>query len=155
MGTLRLRLLPRFCHLAAALVVLVAGVMTKAGGVSAAPVDIEGCHKKAIDQYRACRRGGGGHVQCGNEGADGYLRCLGLPNTKLLTGVCPHVRAPQAAIDAALADWILTEGALLPRNPSVPYDAHFNPLRTSLTLRNRGRPWHPAYNSLVLKAGCP
>jgi hypothetical protein len=31
----------------------------------------------------------------------------------------------------------------------------FNPLRTCLTLRNPGQPYHPLFNSLVFKAGCP
>lgn len=85
-----------------------------------------------------------------------YQKCKGLavPVSALVT-VCPGVRAPQAAIVAIRANWIHAQGAFVTANPSRRFDRIFNPLRLSIGLMNPRRPWHPVFNSLILKAGCP
>jgi hypothetical protein len=61
---------------------------------------------------------------------------------------------PGAAINAALANQagVFGYGMLCyPNRPPGPY----NGLRTHLSLRNAGIPYHPVYNGLVFKCGCP
>ncbi len=63
-------------------------------------------------------------------------------------------RVPNAAINAATANpdtvygW---EQLCFPNRPAGP----FNQLRDKLSLRNPAAPYHPIYNGLVWKCGCP
>lgn len=70
--------------------------------------------------------------------------------------VCPQLqgRAPQAAIDAAVADPPSVAGWLQPQDPGKP-PGRFNPLRRSLGLSRTGSPYHPLFNPLEWKVGCP
>jgi hypothetical protein len=70
--------------------------------------------------------------------------------------VCDHIQAlvPNAAINAAVANPDRTFGyntLCYPNRPAGP----FNMLRSKLSLRNPGVPYHPVYNGLVWKCGCP
>ncbi|MBK8540730.1 MAG: S8 family serine peptidase [Ardenticatenia bacterium] len=61
---------------------------------------------------------------------------------------------PQAAIDAAVADPGKVSGYGQPAVPGKPVSP-FNPLRECLSIRNPANSYHPLFNSLVFKAGCP
>jgi hypothetical protein len=63
-------------------------------------------------------------------------------------------RVPAAAIAWAVANPTLVGGWDQLSNPNVP-ESPFNPRRRSLCLVNIGLPYHPLYNALVYKAGCP
>lgn len=70
---------------------------------------------------------------------------------------CPglEVKAPAAAIAAALANGAGVGGYGLACNPNVPMNPVSNPARTRLSLRNVNVPYHPVYNGFVWKCGCP
>ena len=75
------------------------------------------------------------------------------------TGVafrCPGLTAlvPAQAIADALANPARVGGWGQPCNPSLPPGPH-NPTRTTLGLRTVGKPYHPVFNGLVFKCGCP
>lgn len=63
-------------------------------------------------------------------------------------------RVPQAVLDDAVANPTRISGYGQLVNPGAPASP-LNPARHCLTLRDRGTPWHPLFNSLVFKAGCP
>jgi hypothetical protein len=70
--------------------------------------------------------------------------------------VCPHLigRVPRVAIDVALADPQRVFGWNMLCNPSVP-ESRFNQRRRQLSLSNIGLAYHPLYNGLVYRCGCP
>lgn len=70
---------------------------------------------------------------------------------------CPQLtgRVPAAAIDAALANPDRVDGWKRRQNPNIPADPYMNPAAASLTLRNVGVPWHPLFNGLMYRTGCP
>jgi hypothetical protein len=63
-------------------------------------------------------------------------------------------RVPRVAIDAALANPAQVRGWLEPLNPGLPIGPG-NPLKTWLSLQNIAAPYHPLFNALVFKVGCP
>lgn len=64
-------------------------------------------------------------------------------------------KVPQSVIDAALANPAKVYGWLNPLNPNVPGPVEPpNPPRMCLDLLNRGRPFHPLFNSVIWRAGC-
>lgn len=73
-----------------------------------------------------------------------------------LGGQCDWLngRVPGAAINAALANQANVYGYNMLCYPSRP-PGPYNGLRTKLSLRNPGVPYHPVYNGLVFKCGCP
>lgn len=70
--------------------------------------------------------------------------------------VCPQIvrRVPAAAINAAIANPGRIGGYNLPRDPGKREGPH-NPLRTWLSIHCYHKPYHPLYNSLEFKVGCP
>ncbi|MFQ5460123.1 MAG: LVIVD repeat-containing protein, partial [Anaerolineae bacterium] len=70
--------------------------------------------------------------------------------------VCPQIqgRVPAAAIQAAMANPGRIAGYRQPMDPAKPVSP-FNPRRLMLSLRTYGKPYHPVFNSLVFKVGCP
>lgn len=70
--------------------------------------------------------------------------------------VCPFIlgRVPLVAIDAALANPERVRGWLEPLNPGLPIGPT-NPVRTWLSIQNIAAPYHPLFNALVFKVGCP
>jgi hypothetical protein len=46
------------------------------------------------------------------------------------------------------------EGYYQLMNPAVP-QSEWNTCRTLLSIKDSGKPWHPTFNGLVYKAGCP
>ena len=73
--------------------------------------------------------------------------------------VCRLIQAggngvPQSRIDAAVANPNAVSGWQKPLIPGRPVGP-FNPLRTCLSIQNTARNYHPVYNGLVFKAGCP
>lgn len=70
--------------------------------------------------------------------------------------VCPQIlgRVPPAAIAAALADPSSVEGHDQLQDPGKP-EGPFNPRRLRLSLRALALPYHPLFNGLVYRAGCP
>jgi hypothetical protein len=69
---------------------------------------------------------------------------------------CPHIqgRVPAQVIADGIANPSTIAGWLQPINPNMPAGPG-NPLRHSLTLTDLGKPYHPLYNDLVYKVGCP
>jgi hypothetical protein len=67
---------------------------------------------------------------------------------------CPNLRAPQDAIDAAIAhpEAVVGWGELC--NPGLPFDPLNNTYRTSLNLQNPNLAYDPVSNGLVFKCGC-
>jgi len=70
--------------------------------------------------------------------------------------VCPQIfnHVPAAAINVALSDPARITGyneLLAPGKPESPR----NPRRTWLSMRDIASPYHPLYNGLVYRAGCP
>ncbi len=63
-------------------------------------------------------------------------------------------RVPPAVLAAALADPSKVAGYGLPANPNLPPGPN-NPPRNCLSLVDPGKPYHPLFNSLIFKAGCP
>lgn len=78
------------------------------------------------------------------------------PPPDVASCVCRVTRnkVPQAVIDAALADPAKVYGWRDPLNPNVPPGLPANPPRLCLDLLNRGRPFHPLFNSVIWRAGC-
>jgi hypothetical protein len=69
--------------------------------------------------------------------------------------VCPVVsqRVPAVVVANALANPQRVYGWGMPVDPGKPVSPA-NPLRTSLSLRNVGIPYHPIWNSVVWRSGC-
>jgi hypothetical protein len=63
-------------------------------------------------------------------------------------------RVPPAAIASAMANPASISGWGRPCNIGVPTSGA-NPLRTYLSLHNINKPYHPLFNSLVFRCGCP
>lgn len=63
-------------------------------------------------------------------------------------------RVPLVAINTALANPQAVYGWLEPLNPGLPVGPT-NPQKTWLSMRNIAAPYHPVFNSLVFKVGCP
>lgn len=63
-------------------------------------------------------------------------------------------RVPPAAISAALANPEAVFGWLQPANPGLP-PGPSNPPRRWLSLRDIGKAFHPLFNPLIFKVGCP
>jgi hypothetical protein len=70
--------------------------------------------------------------------------------------VCKEIlsRVPLVAINTALANPKAVYGWLEPLNPGLPISPA-NPQKTWLSMRNIAAPYHPVFNSLVFKVGCP
>ncbi len=79
-----------------------------------------------------------------------------IPPTAGIT-VCTSVegKVPAAAQNAASGNPQGVAGFNTPCNPNIASNPITNPLRRSLGLRNPNLPFHPIYNNLVLKCGCP
>jgi len=78
------------------------------------------------------------------------------PRPTVAPGACPSLTnlVPAAVINAALSNPASVQGYNELQNPGVPASP-WNVRRTSLSLRNPAIPFHPLYNGLVYKAGCP
>ncbi len=63
-------------------------------------------------------------------------------------------RVPPAAISAALANPQAVFGWMQPGNPGLPPGPN-NPPRRWLSLRDIGKAYHPLFNPLIFKVGCP
>jgi ligand-binding sensor domain-containing protein len=63
-------------------------------------------------------------------------------------------RVPRAAIDAAVANPASVGGWQQPLDPGKPVGP-FNPRRECLSLSRSSVPYHPLYNGLAWRAGCP
>jgi hypothetical protein len=70
--------------------------------------------------------------------------------------VCDFIlsRVPAAVIDAAIANPTSVAGWNQLANPSAP-PSPFNQPRRMLSLSNVGVPYHPIFNPVIYKAGCP
>lgn len=71
--------------------------------------------------------------------------------------LCPGLLkkgVPQAAIDAAVGGPEQVGGWNQPRNPNVPVSIH-NPRRRHLSIVDANKRYHPLYNGLTFRAGCP
>jgi len=73
-----------------------------------------------------------------------------------LPAACPFItnKVPPTVITAALANPTSVEGYDQLVRPGVP-ESPFNPRRVWLSVRNPSVPWHPLFNALSYKAGCP
>lgn len=69
---------------------------------------------------------------------------------------CPSLenKVPTDVIASALANPSSVLGWGMPSNPSLP-PSRYNPYRTWLTLQRPSTPYHPLFNSVEFKAGCP
>lgn len=69
---------------------------------------------------------------------------------------CDYIlsRVPPAVISRALANPWDVFGWMQPANPALP-PSPGNPLKTRLSMRNLGTPYHPLSNPVVFKVGCP
>ncbi len=78
------------------------------------------------------------------------------PTEPAQPGACDFIysRVPAAVINAALANPSSVAGYNQLQNPGVP-ESPWNGRRTKLSLRNISLPWHPLFNGLTYKAGCP
>ncbi len=70
--------------------------------------------------------------------------------------ICEAIKArvPAAVINDAVAAPATVAGHGMACNPNLPVGAN-NPLRRYLGLRNPSAPYHPIFNSVVWKCGCP
>jgi len=75
------------------------------------------------------------------------------PNICVCTAVLGG-RVPQAVIDRAVANPTGVNGWQQPLNPNRPVSPG-NPLRMCLSLQNPNQSFHPMFNSLVFRVGCP
>lgn len=80
------------------------------------------------------------------------------PGSTAVAGPCicqlARQAAPRAAIDAAVADPASVAGWRQPLDPNKPV-GRFNPLRECLSLQRASVPYHPLFNPLTWRAGCP
>ncbi len=76
--------------------------------------------------------------------------------TEDLGNVCPQIVGivPQAAIQAATSNPASIAGYNQLHDPSKPAGPN-NRLRTWLSIRSLASPYHPLFNTLIYKAGCP
>ncbi len=70
--------------------------------------------------------------------------------------VCPQIlrRVPRQAIDAAVANPRAVRGYNQPRDMGKPLGP-YNPPRLWLSIMAYSKPYHPFFNSLEYKVGCP
>ncbi len=70
--------------------------------------------------------------------------------------VCDYLgrRVPAAVINDAIANADNVRGFGEPLNPGLP-PGPSNPLKTYLALQNEAIPYHPLFNGVIYKAGCP
>jgi hypothetical protein len=70
--------------------------------------------------------------------------------------VCPQIlrRVPRQAIDAAVANPRSVRGYNQPRDAGKPLGP-YNPPRLWLSIMAYSKPYHPFFNSLEYKVGCP
>jgi hypothetical protein len=70
--------------------------------------------------------------------------------------VCPQIlrRVPRQAIDAAVANPRSVHGYNQPRDAGKPLGP-FNPPRLWLSIMAYSKPYHPFFNALEYKVGCP
>ncbi len=80
----------------------------------------------------------------------------GQPTPSLQPQVCDLIvgRVPAQVVSDALANPSRIQGYGQLQNPGVP-EGPWNQRRTRLSLQNIGLPYHPLFNGLVFKAGCP
>ncbi len=78
------------------------------------------------------------------------------PPGPVAPSVCPNLDklVPRAAIDAAVANPASVQGYDQLCNPNLPASPN-NPKRGRLGLQNPAGPYHPLFNSVVYKCGCP
>jgi hypothetical protein len=78
------------------------------------------------------------------------------PQPTVAPGSCSFIvgRVPAQVINDALANPTSIQGYGQLQNPGVP-ESPYNVRRTKLSLRNISAPYHPLYNGLIYKAGCP
>lgn len=78
------------------------------------------------------------------------------PPTRIPGNSCDiaNSKVPAQAINDALANPGNYYGYDLPCNPNLP-ESPQNPLRRMLSLVNAAAPYHPMYNGLIWKCGCP
>lgn len=71
---------------------------------------------------------------------------------------CPQLAALRLVPDPVIADALANPtryyGWQQPNNPAIP-PGPYNPLREYLSLHIVAKPYHPLYNTLIWKAGCP
>ena len=71
---------------------------------------------------------------------------------------CPQLAAWRLVPDPVVADALANPGRYYgwqqPNNPAIA-PGPYNPLRTFLSLAAPGKPYHPLFNTVVWKAGCP
>lgn len=79
-----------------------------------------------------------------------------VPTSGVVVVQCDFIRGrvPDAVIASALANPQKVYGYNQPRNPNVP-PGRYNLPRTHLSLMNTHVPYHPLFNTLVFKPGCP
>lgn len=70
--------------------------------------------------------------------------------------VCPQIvnKVPPSAISAAISNPRRVSGYDQPLDDGKPVGM-FNPLRTWLSIHSYHKPYHPLFNSLEFKIGCP
>jgi hypothetical protein len=70
--------------------------------------------------------------------------------------VCPQIvnKVPASAISAAIANPRRVSGYNQPLDPGKPVGM-FNPPRMWLSIHSYHKPFHPLFNSLEFKIGCP
>jgi hypothetical protein len=78
------------------------------------------------------------------------------PVTPPSVNVCPQIvkKVPAAAISDALSNPGRVGGYNQPVTPGKP-ESRANPLRVWLSIHVYAKPYHPLYNSLEFKPGCP
>lgn len=124
--------------------------------------DVTGAACEALDPYAPFRPGvatptptrpSGGTVAPTNTPGGGG----GTPvPTAVMARSCPQLqgRVPDQVIADGLANPARVQGWGIPANSSLPIGAS-NPPRSWLSLKDYGKAFHPVYNSVVYKAGCP
>jgi hypothetical protein len=79
-----------------------------------------------------------------------------VPTVPPAGNVCPQIlrRVPRQAIDAALANPRSVHGYNKPRDMGKPLGP-YNPPRLWLSIMAYSKPYHPYFNALEYKVGCP
>jgi hypothetical protein len=124
--------------------------------------DVVGAECAALDPYATFRPGAPTPTATAGTGpttTPGASPTGGVPTpvpTAAMPQACPQLtgRVPDAVVTGALANPESIQGWGQPANSSLPVSPQ-NRLRTRLSLKDYGKPYHPIYNSVVFKAGCP
>lgn len=124
--------------------------------------DVKGAACESLDVFAPFRQGG---VSTPTSAAP--TRTPGGPTAELPTAaprptvndvpeICEAIKArvPAAVINEAVAAPATVAGHGMACNPNLPVGAN-NPLRRYLGLRNPAAPYHPIFNGVVWKCGCP